>query len=204
MTLREATLALTYSHELADTWSLYALCCNEGVIAPEDLHLAGWFRALGGLQIYVGRFLRVADTTGRADVFSHAWFLAETTVALREATPLREVVPTRPPHDATLAELRLEDGGTLQLRQGEGELLLDHLDPHGGAPEDRLSPYFVGLKLDPDAWVDAAYVALEEWARITRRRAPAHPPEDHLGWRLVGAIGRATSLSGRAHSKVHS
>lgn len=187
MKFNELTLAMTYVGEEAGTWSLHALSRNEGVIHPDHLELSGWASALGGMRVLVDRIFCALDTTAGTDLFSHAWFLAETLAEL-QPTPALRALRAESGGDL-VAQIWLEDTSRVALVRGTEGLELSYLDPSGGAPAERLSPYFDGLLVSTHHWVAAASVALEEWAEVTRRVAGPRPSGRDRSWRLLQALG---------------
>lgn len=187
MAFDDITVALTYTAEAVGDWSLQALCHDNGVIDPDHLDPAGWRDAQGGLILAVNRVYRVLDTTGRTDLWSHAFFLGQCLASLTDAPALRAICGSHP--GASLAELGFEDGTLLRIARDADLLRIDFLDANGAVPHTRLSPFFTGLLVQPAAFTSACALALHEWAQVTRRTMGAHPPAADQAWRLAQAIG---------------
>lgn len=186
MAFDDITVALTYTAEAVGTWSLHALCRNAGVIDPEHLDSAGWRAAQGGLILAVDRVYRVLDTTGRTDLWSHAFFLGQCLASLTNSAALRAIYGSQ--RGAAVAELAFEDGTMLRVSREADLLRIDFLDSNGAVPQMRLSPFFTGLWVQTAAFVSACTLALTEWCQVTRRGMDSEPPDDDPVWRLVEAM----------------
>lgn len=73
-------------------------------------------------------------------------------------------------YENVVAGLFQENQTMLVLQDSGSSYDLSYLDPNRSAPEHRLSPYFVNLRIDKKAWKVAAVEALDEYFLVAEER----------------------------------
>jgi hypothetical protein len=180
-------ILLDYESEDYGTWSIYQLSRGEGVIDPASLAPDRFAEASGGIRICSDRIHCFLNVDGAGDLLSYVYFLLGSLGALAKGRVSAELAALAPDpswmgHTGAVGTVMHLDRSRIVLREEQGALLLDHLDPAEAAPETRDSPYFRGERIAREAWVEAAVLALDEYfgvlAQLVARNKP--PPGSRI------------------------
>lgn len=175
MSLKNLSIALFYEHPEAGTWSLLDLCQHKGIIAPDDLEPGAFLNAYGAIRMYCDRFMCFLQTGAAGDLRSYSNFLLESLVSSsgQDVATMFQGLSVGTPfldYENVVAGLVQENQTILVLQDSGSSYDLSYLDPNRSAPEHRLSPYFVNLRIDKKAWKVAAVEALDEYFLVAEER----------------------------------